>query len=73
MFSVLLTYQVHSNFMLPSSIVKNVSVFNDNVQSLEGCVCFLECACNIHNMRVLKKFSALLAFLLGNFDDWYRL
>jgi hypothetical protein len=35
-------------------------------------VCFLECFCNIHNMTVLKKFSALLAFLISNFDDWYR-
>jgi len=73
MFSVLLTYHVDSNFKFPSSIFKNAGVINDNVQSLERCVCFLECFCNIHNMTVLKDFSTLLIFLVSNFDDWYRL
>ena len=62
-FAVLSTYHVDSNFQFPSSIVQNSSVINDNVQSLEGCVCFLECFCNIHNKTVLNKFSALLTFL----------
>jgi hypothetical protein len=70
---VLLTYHVDSNLKFPSTIVQNASVINDNVQSLERCVCFLECFCNIHNMTVLINFSALLTFLISNFDDWYRL
>jgi len=70
MLSALLTYQVDCNFQFPSTIVQNAGVINDNVQSLESCVCFLECFCNIHNMTVLNNFSALLNFLISNFDDW---
>jgi hypothetical protein len=36
-------------------------------------VCFLECFCNVHNMTVLKNFSALRTFLISNFYNWYRL
>ena len=60
---MLLTYHVDSNFKFPSTIVQNTSVINDNVQSLERCVCFLECFCNIHNMTVLKTISVLLIIL----------
>jgi hypothetical protein len=73
MFSVLLTYHVDSNFKFPSTVVQNTSVINDNVQSLERCVCFLECFCNIHNMTALKNLSALFTFLVSDFDNWYRL
>ena len=70
---MLLSYHVDSNFKFPSTVVQNASVINDDVQSLERCVCFLECFCNIHNMRVLKNFSAFLTFLVIDFDNWYRL
>jgi len=73
MFLVLLTYQVGRNFKFPSSIFKNASVINDDVHSLERCVCFLECFCNIHNMTVLKNISALLTFLLSDFHNCHRL
>ena len=70
---MLCTYHVDSNLKFPSTIVQNASVINDNVQSLERCVCFLECFCNIYNMTVLKNFSALFTFRASNFDYWYRL
>ena len=73
MFSVLLTYHVDCNFKFPSIVARNAGVINDNIQSLERCVCFLEYFCNIHNMRVLKDFSALLNFLISNFDECYSL
>jgi len=56
MLSVLSTYHFDGNFQFPSTIVQNPSVINDNVQNLEGCVCFLECFCNIHNKTVLNIF-----------------
>jgi hypothetical protein len=73
MFSVLYTYHVDCNLKFPSTIVQNSSVINDNVQSLERCVCFLECFCNTHNMTVLKNFSSLINFLISNSDEWFKL
>jgi hypothetical protein len=73
MFSVLLTYHVDCNFKFQFTDVQNAGVVNDNVQSLERCVCFVESICNIHNMTVLKNISALLTFLISKFGDWYRL
>ena len=62
MLSVFPTYHVDCNLQFPSPIVQNASVINDNVQSLESCVCFLECPCNIHIKDSVKEFFLLAYF-----------
>jgi hypothetical protein len=40
------TYHIYGNLKLPSAIIQDTGIVNNNVQSLKCCVCFFERLCN---------------------------